>query len=216
MNHNNTSLKMNKAAEVFNKCANLYEERFMDFDLYNDTFDLFCEAIEKKNATILELACGPGNITKYLLQKRSDFQFLGTDLAPNMIELAKKNNLSASFQLLDCRDFLKLNKKFDGIMCGFGLPYLSKEEAVKLIKDAAESLNPEGVLYISTMEDDYSKSGLKTGSTGDQIFMHYHQEDYLSEALIGNGFKIIALDRKNFPEQDGSNTTDLILIAKLH
>ncbi|MGX7666505.1 class I SAM-dependent DNA methyltransferase [Flavobacterium pedocola] len=204
---------MNKAAEVFNKCANLYEERFMDFDLYNDTFDLFCEAIEKENAEVLELACGPGNITKYLLKKRADFKILGTDLAPKMIELAQKNNPSASFQLLDCRGFLKLGKKFDGIMCGFGLPYLSKEETIQLIKDANDCLNDGGILYLSTMEDDYSKSGFKKGSTGDEIYMHYHQEDYLAEALGQNGFKIIALQRKKFPEQDGSNTTDLILIA---
>lgn len=206
--------KTQKAVEVFNKCANLYEERFMDFDLYHDTFDLFCDALTKKNAEILELACGPGNITKYLLQKRPDFKILGTDLAPNMIELAQINNPDAKFQLLDCRNFQELNKRFDAILCGFGLPYLTKEEAVQLIKDAARSLHPEGVLYLSTMEDDYSKSGFKTGSTGDQIFMHYHQEDYLSEALIDNGFKIIVLKRKDFPEQNGTLTTDLILIAQ--
>lgn len=206
--------KTQKAVEVFNKNANLYQDRFMDFDLYNDTFDLFCATIEKKNAEVLELACGPGNITKYLLEKRPDFNLLGTDLAPNMIELAQINNPSAEFQLLDCRDFLKLNRHFDGIICGFGLPYLSMEDAIQLISDAAQCLNPEGVLYLSTMEDDYSKSGLKKGSTGDEIFMHYHQEDYLSEALRESGFKIIALQRKDFPEQDGSNTTDLILIAQ--
>lgn len=206
--------KSQKAVEVFNKCANLYEERFMDFDLYNDTFDLFCDSIENQNAAVLELACGPGNITKYLLQQRPDFKILGTDLAPNMIELAQKNNPTATFQLLDCRDSLKLNKTFGGIMCGFGLPYLSKEEAIQLIKDAGNCLNKNGVLYLSTMEDDYGKSGLKKGSTGDEIFMHYHQEDYLAEALKQNGFKIIALQRKKFPEQNGTYTTDLILIAK--
>ena len=206
--------KTQKAVAVFDKCANQYQDRFLGFDLYNDTFDLFCETVQKENAEVLELACGPGNITKYIVQQRPDFKILGTDLAPNMIALAQKNSPSAVFQLLDCRDFLQLNQKFDGIICGFGLPYLSKKEAIQLINDAAECLNPNGVLYLSTMEDDYSKSGLKKGSTGDEIFMHYHQEDYLSEALKQNGFKNIALQRKKFPEQDGSETTDLILIAQ--
>ncbi|SHI85279.1 class I SAM-dependent methyltransferase [Flavobacterium terrae] len=206
--------KTQKAVEVFDKCASLYQDRFMDFDLYNDTFDLFCDSIQKENPSVLELACGPGNITKYLLQKRPDFEVLGIDLAPNMIELAQKNNPSATFQLLDCRDFLKMNKTFDGIMCGFGLPYLSKEDAIQLIKDASACLNSNGILYLSTMEDDYSKSGLKKGSTGDEIFIHYHQEDYLTESLIQNGFSIIALQHKKFPEHNGTETTDLILIAK--
>ncbi|WP_130733858.1 class I SAM-dependent methyltransferase [Flavobacterium sp. J27] len=207
--------KSQKAIEVFNSYANLYEERFMNFDLYNDTFDLFCESIGKKNPKILELACGPGNITKYLLEKRPDFIFLGTDLAPNMIKLAQKNNPSADFQLLDCRHFLQLNKKFDGIMCGFGLPYLSESDSVQLIKDASICLHQNGILYLSTMEENEDrKSGYKKGSTGDEIYIYYHQETYLIKALHKSGFKIISEIRKNFPEKDGTYTTDLILIAQ--
>jgi predicted TPR repeat methyltransferase len=104
-------------------------------------------------------------------------------------------------------------EKYDGLMCGFCLPYLTKEEAIKLIADASNLLNAKGVLYISTMEDDYSKSAYKKGSTGDEIFMHYHQADYLTAALKENDFKIIELKRQDYPEQDGTKTTDLILIA---
>ncbi len=206
--------KTTQSVNVFDKNANLYQERFMDFDLYNDTFDLFCNSILTKNAEVLELACGPGNITKYLLKKRPDFKLLGTDLAPKMIAFAQEYNATAEFQIMDCRDFLKLNKMFDGMMCGFGLPYLSKEDAIQLIKDAYLVLNPNGVIYLSTMEDDYSKSDYKKGSTGDEIFMHYHQEDYLLEALLTNGFKMITVQRKKFPEQNGTETIDLILIAQ--
>jgi hypothetical protein len=41
-------------------------------------------------------------------------------------------------------------------MCGFGLPYLSKEETENLISGSFALLKPEGVLYVSTMEDDYN------------------------------------------------------------
>jgi len=185
----------------------------MDVSLYHDSFDLFCAAIEKENATLLELACGPGNITKYLLEKRPDLKILGTDLAPNMIELAKINNPNADFQLLDCKAMTSLDKKFDGIMLGFGLPYLSKAEALQFIKDSNQQLNDNGVLYISTMEDDNSKSGFRTGSTGDSMYQNFHQADYLSEALEGNGFKIIHLSRKEYVHNE-VKTTDLIIIAK--
>lgn len=201
------------AVDVFDKLAELYQEKFMDLDLYNDTFDTFCNAVAGKK--ILELACGPGNITRYLLNKRPDLEILGTDLSPNMIRLAKINNPEAGFQLLDCRNMDMLNQKFDAIMCGFCLPYLNKEEAIKLISDAAGTLNPGGILYISTMEDDYSKSGFKTGSTGDEVYMHYHEAGYLTAALIENNFTLIDMKRQDYPEKDGSKTTDLILIAKL-
>ncbi|MBA4240291.1 MAG: class I SAM-dependent methyltransferase [Sphingobacteriaceae bacterium] len=203
------------AVDVFDKNASLYQTKFMDVSMYHDSFDLFCSYIPKKEAEILELACGPGNITKYLLDKRPDFKILGTDLAPNMIELAKLNNPSATFQLLDSRDIKSLNKRYDAIMCGFILPYLSKEETEQLIKDAALMLNSQGIIYISTMEDDYSKSGFKKGSTGDEIFMHYHQTDYLIDALKASGFKMIDLQRKIYDAVDKTKTVDLILIAQL-
>ncbi len=201
---------------VWNKWAKQYQDKFMYMDLYHDTYDLFCKQIEKENAAILEIACGPGNITRYLLKKRPDFKIFGIDLSPNMIELAKINNPTAEFQVMDCRAIVKLDKKYDAIMCGFCLPYLSKEEAVKLIIDAAGLLKPNGVLYLSTMEDDYSKSGFKGPSTGgpDKMYIFYHQADYLADTLKENGFKIIDLQRKDYTEPNGTLTTDLFILAK--
>lgn len=201
------------AVDIFNKHAEGYQTKFMDVNSYSEGFDIFLKNVEKQNADVLELACGPGNITKYLLNKRPDLKILGTDLAPNMIELAKKNNPTAKFQLLDCRDILKLQKKYDAIMCGFCLPYLSKEEAIKLIEDSSRILNDKGVIYISTMEDDYGKSGFKKGSQGDEIFMHYHEASYLQKALEENGFNILELNRQDFSSDDGTKFTDLIIVA---
>lgn len=206
--------KSEKAVSVFNKLAVEYQARFMDVSLYHDTFDFFCETISTPNARILDIACGPGNITKYLLQKRSDFSLLGIDLAPNMLALAQENNPSARFQLLDAREISKLSHGFDGIMCGFCLPYLSKAEALQLIRDASKLLHTGGILYLSTMEDDYEKSGLKKGSTGDELFMHYHQADYLTEALLKNSFKLLKLDRKVIETADAPTVIDLVLIAQ--
>ncbi len=198
---------------VFNKCANEYHDKFMNMDLYNDTFDLFCNNIIKENAAILEVACGPGNITKYLLEKRPDFKILGTDLSSNMLDLARINNPQAEFQLMDCRDIGTIGKNYDAIMCGFCLPYLSGEEAVRLISDAAGLLGSNGVLYLSTMEDDYSKSGFKRSGSGDKLYINYHQADYLTKALKKNNFNIIELQRKNYSAEDGTQTTDLVILA---
>lgn len=186
----------------------------MDVNLYGDTFDFFCKAITKTNAEVLELACGPGNITRYLLNKRADLKILGTDLAPNMVKLAKANNPEAEFKVMDCRQLGKLHKKYSAIMCGFCLPYLSKEETAKLISDASLLLNPNGVIYLSTMEDDYNKSAFKKGSTGEEIFMHYYTADFLVQMLEENKFNVIDLQRKKYPSAEGTEITDLVIIAK--
>ena len=202
------------AVSVFNKMAKPYQDKFMDVSLYHDSFDLFCASIKKENAEVLELACGPGNITKYLLSKRKDLKILGTDLATNMIDLAKQNNPKAEFQLMDCRNMALLKKRYDAIMCGFCFPYLSKEEVLKLIGDARRLLNPKGMIYISTIEGDYNKSGFKKGSGGDEIYMHYYEAEYLCKVLEECHFKILNLQCKKYKADDGTNITDLILIAE--
>ena len=86
---------------VFDRRAQEYQDKYMDVGLYQDTFDLFCTSIAQEKAYILELGCGPGNITRYLLKQRPGFKILGIDLAPNMIELAQMNNPNAAFRLMD-------------------------------------------------------------------------------------------------------------------
>ncbi len=202
------------AVEAFDLRAGLYQEKFMDVGLYHVSLDLFCQLVAPVGAELLELACGPGNVTRYLLEKRPDLRILGTDLSPNMIELATRNNPAATFQLLDCRAPLSLGRRFDAILCGFGLPYLTREEAVQLIADAATALRPGGVLYLSTMEDDYAKSGPRSSSQGDVLYMYFHQADYLSEAIAGQGLIVKHLERITYGQQPDCLTTDLVLVAQ--
>lgn len=206
--------KNQQAVDVFNKLAKLYQEKYMDVSMYGDTLGLFCEHL-KTGASVLELACGPGNVTKYILDQRPDLKWLGTDLAPNMLSLARENNPTASFELLDARKIADLTERFDAILCGFCLPYLSKEDAFQLITDAAKILKPGGILYLSTMEDDYTKSEYKKGSGGDEIFMYFHEGAYLTEALIRHGYELLKIKRQDFPSSDGTKVVDLIIIAKI-
>lgn len=200
--------------ETWNKIASIYQDKFMNLDLYDATYDTFCNLIPKTNAPILELACGPGNITKYLLGKRPDFKILATDIAPNMLELAKQNCPSADFKILDCRNLDSINEKYDGIMCGFCMPYLSKEDCVKLIKDCALILNANGILYFSAIEGDYEQSGFESGSSGDKVFVYYHQVDYLQEQLTKNNLELIELKKIDYPKTADIISTHIIFIAR--
>ncbi|MBS0030614.1 class I SAM-dependent methyltransferase [Chitinophaga sp. 22321] len=200
------------AVEVFDRCAAQYQDKFMDISLYKDSFDLFCSNV-RPGAAILEIACGPGNITKYLLEKRPDFQLLGIDLSPNMLRLAALNNPAAAFRLMDAKDIGSIGKMYDAIMCGFCLPYLSKEELNKLIADACSILTANGIFYMSTMEDHYSKSGLQQTAAGNQLYMYYYEAADLTAMLAAHHFHVIAMDRKVYPGPDGTTITDLWIIA---
>lgn len=200
--------------ETYNKIAELYQEKFMKMDLYNDTYDIFCALNAKTAAHIFEIACGPGNITQYLLQKRPDFIIEAIDVAPNMLKLAQINNPTAHFKVMDCREIDTISKKFDAIMCGFCMPYLSKNDCNKLIKDAHHLLNDNGIFYFSTIEGNYEKSGYEMNSKGDKIYLYYHEEKYLVELLEQNNFEVVFLQKKDYPQVNKMPQTHLIFIAK--
>ena len=208
--------KVHQAKHIFDTYAQAYQEKYMDTSLYHHSFDVFCDAIEKQRASILEVGCGPGNITRYLLDKRPNFNVTACDVSNKMLALGKLNNPSATFKELDCREITSLQTKFDGIIAGFCLPYISKEEAIQFIVDAAQSLYANGVLYLSTMEGDYTTSGY-VGSSSDgneKLYTYYHEAAYLLKALRENGFKIVFEDRIINRPSNGKTTTDLFIIGK--
>lgn len=208
--------KTKAAVHLFDTHAQRYQDKYMDVSAYQESLDVFCKLIDKENAKILELACGPGNLTRYLLNKRPDFRVLATDLSPKMIALAHTNNPTAEVGLMDCRAVVDMETIYDGIVCGFGLPYLSKEESLQLIQDCYQVLAPKGGLFLSTMEGDYATSGWQGPISGgtDRMYIHYHEASYLQEGLHRAGFNVLMVDRKVFPHEDGSSTTDLLMIAQ--
>jgi len=206
---------MNKYQITFNtwnKVADLYQTKFMDLDLYDDSYDSFCEKTAP-NSKVLEIGCGPGNITKYILDKRPDFDLLAIDVAPNMIDLARQNNPTADFKVMDCREVNCISERFNAIICGFCLPYLSKEDCKKFIKDCSLLLKKDGQFYLSVAEGNYEKSGFQTGSTGDKTYFYYYQEEFLIEELEKNGFVDIELIKKIYP-RGKEEEIHLILMSK--
>lgn len=201
--------------ETWDKIAGLYEDKFMDLDLYNDSYDAFLKHLSNKEASVLELGCGPGNITKYLLSKRPDIKVLGIDISENMLVLAKRNNTSAEFKKMDVRDIHQLAYQYDGIMCGFCIPYLSKQDLISLISTSKNLLKKNGVVYVSCIEGEYENSGFESGSSGDQCYVYYYQEDFIRGLCSENGLVIADLFRMKFEKSNGIQENHLLFIAKI-
>ncbi|BDS11040.1 class I SAM-dependent DNA methyltransferase [Aureispira anguillae] len=208
--------KTEAAIALFDSVAQEYQDKFMDLSLYQQSLDVFCESIKDEKAKVLELACGPGNITQYLLSKKPDWDILATDLAPAMLKLAKKNNPTAKFQALDSRKIDQLNEQYKAIIAGFLIPYLPKDGVEKLIQDAFNLLEEGGILFLSTMEDDFHKSGWKGPSSGGEkrLYTYYYQADYLKSLLEKYHFTIMDLRRVQQHLNDENAINDVLIIAK--
>jgi len=142
-------------------------------------------------------------------------QITAIDLAPKMIEIARKELPEVDFRVMDVRDISILPEKFDAVMCSFCLPFLSKTDAEKLIADCADRLNPGGAFYLSTMEGDETRAGFEmTSFSGNaEIYFNYHRQTDLEAVLQQYGFELIQAKRQDYTEPDGSLTTDLVFIG---
>ena len=204
------------SVQRFNEFAEEYASRFDNVNGYIDQLTFFTKQIKSKNPAILELACGPGNVTKFLKISFPESRIVAVDLAPKMIEIARKALPDVEFRVMDVRDISAITEKFDAVMCSFCLPFLSRADAAKLIADCSSLLNKGGVVYFSTMEGDETRAGFEaTSFSGEaEVFFNYHREADLQEAFEKAGFKVDRLDRQEYIEPDGSVTIDLIFIAE--
>lgn len=208
---------MDKYTETFNtwnSVADLYAGKFMDLDLYDDTYDAFAAAIAKDDAHILELGCGPGNITRYLRKHNPAWQMEAIDMAPNMIALAQKINPGVQFRVMDVRDIHTIEGTYEGVICGFCLPYLDRAEVEKLIRNAYHLLAPGGILYLSFIEGDYTHSGFMTGSSGDRVYFYYYEAAELAETLKQESFRLVDMCSKAYTNNDESIDAHIIMIAR--
>lgn len=207
---------MNKYQETlntWNKIASLYNEKFMQLPYYNASYDYICQALSKPKAKILDVGCGPGNITHYLLSKRPDYALLGIDIAEKMIELARENNPTAQFAVMDSRQIDQLNTAFDGVVAGFCLPYLSPAEAEAFIFAAYKLLNQAGLIYLSFVEGDPEQSDFKTGSGG-RVYFYYHQLQTLLGALEMAKFEDITTFKVPYKVSEQANELHTIVVAR--
>lgn len=201
--------------EIYNTYTNAYISRFMELSLYKDSFQYLLENLPQKSE-VFELGCGPGNVIKYLHSKRPDIKFIGIDLAPAMIEAAKKENPEQKFYVLDIRDIEVIANRFDGIISAFSIPYLLHSDVETLLTNCRKLLKPGGLLYLSCMEGPENSSGKETTSFSGAFVMYisYYTRQHMKELIKKHGFELLEFNTQDYPEQDGSVTIDLFFVCK--
>lgn len=200
--------------QTWNKVAQLYQDKFMNLPLYNESFDRLCEAFTKENPSILELGCGPGNITKYLISKRPDCSIDAIDVAPEMIRLARQNVPKANFQVMDVREINRFEKKYDAIVCGFCIPYLSADAWSKCLSDCDKLLLAGGLFYVSFVPGNPNESGYQKSSSGDQTYFYYYDLEDVVQKIKNQHFKILHKINVKYSRSEQNTEEHAIIIAQ--
>lgn len=202
---------------LFDAHAEAYAAKYADITLFQPALDQFCQALPTTRHRLLDIACGPGQLSRYVLTQCPEGQLMGIDLAPNMLACAQRILPAAEFRQLDCREIgRQFEPGFAGIICGFVLPYLLPSEAEQLINDMAALLLPGGILYLSTMEDSRHSEKWQTSSSGEgpSLRSSYYTADQLTAWFAQENLEVLYLERIEQPYQRGTTENDLVLVAR--
>jgi ubiquinone/menaquinone biosynthesis C-methylase UbiE len=137
---------------VFSRHALAYQHRLEDIMSRGESAGRAraLEALDAKpGMRILDLACGPGTLSRRLAAAVSPGGLvIGVDLAPGMIQLAQALGIpSARFQLMDMEQLAFDDGSFDAVTCGHGLQYAS--DLPRALKEARRVVRTTGRLAAS-------------------------------------------------------------------
>ena len=196
---------------AYNNCAKEFMEKIVTLSNYNDTYDYLINTLNG-NDKILDLACGPGQISKYIKDK-INVNITGVDLSTEMLKIAK-NNIPDGLFIEDSIITFKTNTLYNLIIIGFGIPYLDNQQVTQCIENSISLLKNNGYIYLSFMDGD--KEGFEQTSFGgnNQFYIYYHKKEDIKNILVKNGIEIKKEYVIDYKEPDGTVTKDIIIIGE--
>lgn len=199
---------------TFNKMADRYTEKYFHLDMYDRYLEQFAQRIKSQGASVLDVACGPGNVSAYLMKIRPDLKLVGIDLAEGMVKQARLRVPSAEFLVKDCRCIDELEHIFDASAFAFGLSYLTDDDAVRFFNALNATLAESALLYLTTITGDPGWSGFETSDNGDKIYIEYRSVSNVVSMVERAGYRVDFKEVIASPANASRATQDLILIAQ--
>lgn len=110
-------------------------------------FEYFNELKEK---TVLEIGCGSGGGTEFILKYFSPKKIIATDLDPQLIALAKRNiqNKKVTFEKADATKLSYKNESFDAVFDYGVIHHIPLPEWKECLNEIYRVLKPGGKVFI--------------------------------------------------------------------
>lgn len=136
---------MNNVKEFFDIRAEKWDSWSKDDSVFID--GLLTQASIKDGGRVLDLGCGTGVLTPFLLKSKASYIF-GLDLSAKMIEIAKKKYGESNRLHFKAGDFYEMKwPQFSNIICYNAYPHFLDVHG--FAKKAYELLNQGGTLLIA-------------------------------------------------------------------
>ncbi len=200
-------------AATYDRMAEEWHRDHAHDDWWVECTDEFI-ALLPKVGTVLDVGCGSGVKSKYLLER--GLTVMGIDISKNLLAIAKREAPAGSYRELSMLDLDQLSEQYDGVFAQASLLHIPKQQALSVIKLMAARCKPGGYLYLALKEAPPGRPEeeiLKEDTYGYPMerFFSYYTMPELESTLASAGLTLVHKHRKASPS---GRTIWLQLIAK--
>ncbi len=186
-------MRYNVWENLAHKYNNLWVQKYSLGPTRREVLKIVEPLLEKNNnLKILDIGCGTGQLIHEIYDKCNSIDYLGIDVAQNMIEVAKESNKADNlkFKVIPIEEF-DSDEKFDLIICTHAFPYFP--EKAKVVNKMAKLCKDDGNVIIAnsstnSLKDLLINFGLKATTS---------EAKYLSIDKMKHLFNEAKLDVKN-------------------
>ena len=174
--------------KTYDAIAVKYEEEAKDDWKNKDIIDKFLRYLNN-NSSILDIACGTGELLKYYDNK--GFKTTGIDISESMIKITKNKVPNAKIINKSLYNIDEIDEKFDGISATFIFVHIPKEKINEVISKINNRLIKNGIFF--TVFTTSQKEGLQKEPL-DNNYNYYvvnYSNKEICEILKNNGFEIL-------------------------
>lgn len=168
------------AVKTYDKIAKAYTKEFFNDKIDLKHLDKFLSLLPPK-ARILDVGCGPGNYTKYMLERR--FSVEGIDLSRGMIQVAKKKVPKGKFKIMDMRKLEYPNQSFDGLCVAYSLYHIALKQSLNVLGEFHRVLKAGGFIILMLQEGKGEGIIPEPFDPKQRMFFKYYQKNEIRDLL---------------------------------
>lgn len=173
---------------TYAKIAQAYSDEF-----FADTSDIpIINELTKrlpKGARVLDLGCGPGQFTKYLVDQGLVAE--GVDISDEMLAIARARVPKVTFRKMDMRKLEYPDHTFDGILAAYSIIHIPAAELPGVFAGIRRVIRPNGYVLFIAQQGEPDQIRDEPLAKGEKIFVNFFSKERLNSALIQAGFKVV-------------------------
>jgi len=161
---------------------------------------------------MLDVGCGPGEFTKYVLGKGFDAQ--GIDLSRPMVDIARERVGKGYFAVMDMCNLDYRPATFDGILAAYSLIHIPSSKVPGTLAGFYRILKPGGYLMTITQSGEPDRVVDEPLMAGEKMFVNFFTSERIASLLRDARFTVV--HQEELAAEDPDVLSDRIIYTIAH